>query len=709
MKSHSRRKGQKAKPPRGLWWGHCVTGASLLVCGATARAGDTNNLLTAGQMFEGGTNTFNNWVELSAGGLLTTGNKAQAQQRSRLNDGAFGGISDLHFQQNVATNTVLSIDGHALFDVHDYKLSLDLRKEDLGFLRFNYENFRTWDKGAGGFYPPTGLQYTLPDDELTLDRGAVSFEAGLSVKNVPKVTLKYTHGYRDGEKSSTVWGPVHPTATTAVRSLYPGLYDIDEKTDAVQLDATYRVKATDIGAGFRYEHGSLNDALKTTFWPGEPAERKVTDQQDNSYDLLSVHAYTETWIKKNLFLSTGFLFANVDNNFSGSRIYGDDFDVRYTANPTNGLGYVDLYGGSHQQEYVLNLNLMAIPFTNFTIVPSLRAQKRDWDADSQGIGTLGDATGPFSGGSDRQMLDVRERLDLRYHGVTNWVFYGGGEWTEGDGNLNEHGGLSQVNGIGVPPIQRETDDSRFFQKYFVGARWYPVRRVTLDAGGYYKRNDYDYDHSLDNTPNVASSGNRYPAYLVMQGFETYDGNVRLTLRPWRNVTLVSRYEYQWSTVRTGPDSISGLGEAESAQIPSHIIAQNVSWAPWSRLSLQVGFNYVLSETKTPASEDLGAVLVALNNYWTVNASSGLVLDDKTDLNLGYFYYLADDYKDNSSVGVPLGAGAEQHSVTAALVRRLSERVRLTLKYGFTRYTDWASGGNNDFDAHLVFTSLQYRF
>ena len=34
---------------------------------------------------------------------------------------------------------------------------------------------------------------------------------------------------------------------------------------------------------------------------------------------------------------------------------------------------------------------------------------------------------------------------------------------------------------------------------------------------------------------------------------------------------------------------------------SQIFAQNASWSPWSRLCLQAGFNYVVSETKTPAS------------------------------------------------------------------------------------------------------------
>ena len=275
-------------------------------------------------------------------------------------------------------------------------------------------------------------------------------------------------------------------------------------------------------------------------------------------------------------------------------------------------------------------------------------------------------------------------------------------------NLTENGGLGPVSGnTEFQPIQRQTDDSRFFQKYSAGARCTPARRVTLDAGGYYKINEYSYSHKFDDTLN--NSGNRYPAYLVMRDFETYDGNLRLTLRPWQNVTLVSRYEYQLSTIHTKPDPISVLSEVESSKMTSHIVAQDVSWSPWSRLCLQAGFNYVLSDTRTPASDYTQAILNAQNNYWTLNFSSGLVLDDKTDLNLRYFYYRADDYSNNSSVGVPYGTGAEEHGITATMMRRLAKNLRLTLKYGFFHYDDETSGGNNNYQAHLVYSSLQYRF
>jgi hypothetical protein len=686
----------------------------LLAGGAPARADGTNSAaLTPEQMFEGGTNSYSNWVELSAGSLFTSGSKAQAQQWHQLNQGPFGGISDLHLQEDVAKGTTFSLDGRGLFDEHDYKLGLGLQREGLGYLRFNYENFRTWYNGAGGFYPPTGVQYQLPNDALTLDRGEISFEAGLILKNLPKVTFNYTHRYRDGDKSSTEWGPVHADLNvdaTLVRGLYPAFYSVDEKADIFQLDATHHIKATDFGLGLRYETGDLSEARNMTFWPGEPVQRKVTDLQGTTYDMLSAHAFSETWIRKNLFFSAGLLFANVDSTFTGNRIYGDDFDVGYAPNVLNGLGYFDLHGGANEQEYVMNLNLMATPLKHFTIAPSIRVQQKCWDANSSGTGTLGSDTGPFNATSDGETLDVRERIDLRYTGVTNWVFYGGGEWTEGNGNLFEKGGLSQINGIGVAPILRQTDDSRWFQKYFIGARWYPIRRVTVDVGGYYKYNKYGYNNNQDSTTNDAASSDRYPAYLVMQEFETYDGNARLTVRPVQNVTLVSRYEYQWSTVHSRPDAVSGLDAVESARVASHILAQNISWVPWSRLSLQAGFNYVLNITKTPAADlTPPAIQNAQNDYWTLNFNSGLVVDDKTDLNLGYFFYQADDYSNNSNTGVPFGAGAQEQGVTAAITRRLTRQLRLNLKYGFSHYSNWASGGHNDFDAHAVYSSLQYRF
>jgi hypothetical protein len=718
MKTKSPSKEQRDQAARRAWYRRCImVGAMLLSCGTTARAGDTNApAMTPEQMFEGGTKSYDNWVELGLGGLITSGSAAQAQQWYKLSNDPFGGISDLHLQKDVTKGTTLTLDGHSLFDQNDYKFILGLQREDFGYVRFNITDFRTWYNGAGGFYPPTGTQYRLPNDELSLDRGNILFEAGLTPKDLPQVVFKYTHSYRDGDKSSTIWGPVHPdypnTPTTVVRGVDPSIYNINEKVDSYALDVTHHIKTTDFGAGVRYETASLADTRMETFWQGEPVQQDVTDKQGTSYDMLNVHAFSETWLKKNLFFSTGYSFANLNDNFSGSRIYGDDFGVAYNPNnPGNLLGYTSLNGGAHEQTHVGNVNLMATPVKNLTIVPSLRVESDTWNANSSGIGTFATDTQPFSGNGDGETLDVRERLDVRYTGVTNWVFSVAGEWTEGTGNLYQTNGLSEYNviGIGTPPVLSLTDETRWFQKYSIGARWYPLRRVTIDVGAYYKRNEYDYNIVQDSTPNNDVPGFTYPAFLIMQNFQTTDGNVRLTLRPVQNVVLVSRYEYQYSTINTAPDSVSGLGDVQSSTMTSQIFAQNASWSPWSRLCLQAGFNYVVSETKTPASAITQAELNSQNNYWTVTFDSSLVVDNKTDLNVGFVYYQADNYNNNSSAGLPLGAGADEQTLTASISRRITQNLRVNLKYAYTHYNDWASGGNNNYTGQMVYSTLQYRF
>lgn len=681
--------------------------ALILAAGTAAHAEDTKpetkaepKALTPEEMFEGGQKTYSNWIDFSVGGLFTSGNNAQAQQRTQYREGAFGGIEDFHYTQKVSKTSTLTLDGRAIFDNEDYKFGLALDNEKVGFVRFKAENFRTWSNGDGGYDHPSGIWFPAADNELALDRGEFSAEAGLTLKDIPKLTLRYTHGYRDGDKASTIWGTRDPAATGNLVGLASAFYDLDERSDVFELEGTHQIKQTTIGLGARYETTDLNNALKTSLWQGG-AEPKITDRQQTEYDLFSAHASTETWIKKNLFFSTGFSYSDLDSTFSGNRIYGTDYDVAFSVNAFNGLGYTNLIGFADQQEYVLNLNLLTIPLRHLTVIPSVRVQRTDWDAGSTAGQTTPGAL--ISANSEGDRLDLRERLDLRYTGITNWAYYARGEWTQGEGNTTENGGLTSP----VAAINRSTEDSRNFQKYSLGTKWYATRKTSVDVGGYYKLNNYDYDHDVDSTAN--NGGNRYPAYLVMQNFETVDGNIRLTLRPRRNLSLVSRYEYQISDIETQPDPASGLGTLQASEMTSHIFGQNANWSPYSRLGLQLGFNYVASDTETPASDVTQAILDAQNNYWSVNLTANVILDDKSDLSLGYNYYRADNFDDNSAFGVPYGAGAEEHSVNATITRSLTEHLRVSLSYGYVTYTDETSGGNNDFDAHFLSTRLQYRF
>jgi hypothetical protein len=236
--------------------------------------------------------------------------------------------------------------------------------------------------------------------------------------------------------------------------------------------------------------------------------------------------------------------------------------------------------------------------------------------------------------------------------------------------------------------------------------------VNVGVQYYHRIRKNSYDHLIDSTSNLLASGDRYPAFLTGQDITTDDFNVRLTLRPLNNVTLVSRYDFQLSTIDT---TAPFLAKIESGEMTSHIFSQSITWMPISRLYLQASVNYAIDRTETPVDKmrppEANALRVsrADNDYLNTTFSLGYALDDKTDLNATYFYYLADNYVDNSLYSVPFGTGEHEHGVTAGLVRRIRDNVFLGFKYGFFSYREDTWGGNRNYDAHLLYSSLSMRF
>ncbi|MBI4659082.1 MAG: hypothetical protein HY735_09580 [Verrucomicrobia bacterium] len=428
-------------------------------------------------------------------------------------------------------------------------------------------------------------------------------------------------------------------------------------------------------------------------------------------------------------LSAGYGYTRLDTDLTGSRIYGDQFDPVYDPAVLRGPGYINLSGGSLLNQHVVNLSFMTWPLPNLAIVPAVKIEYQDLDGASlfqpfnPGVvsgSNLGgiiipdpDATGYVSTDTSRQQTTVAPRLEVRYTGITNWLFYTRGEWQVDDGVLREQSRPIDANVLSSPAetdFRRDTDYQGLLQKYSAGANWYPTRKVSLAAQYYYQARSRHYDHGLDSTLNDASSFNRYPAYLRANDSFTHDANIRLTWRPLPNLTSVTRYDYQISTVETRADL---LATVESAELNTHIISQSLTWSPLDRLYLQGSINYVLDETETPvngSSFTPGLVQEAENDYWFATVGAGYALGKKTDVLADYSYYRSDNYDaGNYQVSVPYGAGAREHTVAAGLVHRINRNLRCSVRYAYFRSEDETSGGHNNFDAHVVSAGMQYGF
>jgi hypothetical protein len=660
---------------------------------------------------------YNNWFTLGAGGLLASGDRAQAQHQLQMPERAFGGVEDFHYQQFVGKKGLFQADGRGIFDNHDYSVRLELLDPDLGYLRGGYTEFRTWYDGNGGFFPQNSQWFSLYDNELHVDRGDAWFEGGLTFPDKPSFTFRYDHEFRRGEKDSTSWGDTTLTGGAGTRNIVPTFRGIDETRDVFQADIKSKLGNTDAGLGLRYEIDHNYDSINVDRSPGQPANRYVTQQNGIDNDLFNAHGFTETRLNQKVTLSLGGSFTTIDTDLSGSRIYGPSYNSPFSTTYPNSQrfdeGFTGLTGGGNLKEYVANVNLMATPSDNFAIIPALRIEYDGSDASSSFSDNTVAATGgaitpypnPVAYNSDEWYLDVAESLEARYTGFRNWSLYARGEWSEDNGNTvwNETGVAT--------PLQNE-DWSRLGQKYTLGANWYPFYRLNFGAQYYHQNQNYDYDNNLTN------SSITYPGYLRNEDFTVDDMNIRVTWRPFSTLSLVTRYDFQYSTVDTtslpdnGTAPTGPSSEVQSANFTSHVISQSVSWTPFSRLYMQVSGSYVLNSLDTPAQAWMGVTNLVpnlANDYWTVNAMAGYALDEKTDLQLQYSIYRANDYVNNSTYSQPYGAGAEEQSVTATLSRQLAKAIKVSLKYGFFHNRDETSGWHNNYDAHLVFASMQYRF
>lgn len=647
-----------------------------------------------------------NWVELGVGGTFSDGRTAAFQERTGLPDGALGGLEGFHYERAVGESGLFKADGRAVFDNHDYAVKLDYNLPDKYFFRGGYREFRTWSDPSGGFFPATGAWPDLYDDALAYDTREFYAEAGLRMPKLPQLTIRYSHTERVGQKSSTVWGETADTGGRGPRSISPAVLDLERIRDLVMLDLAKTVKGTRLGLGLRYERQDNDDGRWLRRYPGESGglDRRVTQHDRTEADLFNVHATSETPISSKVKLTAAYGFTDLGTDTSGYRVYGSTFDPDVAQRlPASGT-FENLVGGSDMQQHVGNINLLAQLANKLVLVPSVRIESRGVDGSS----LFSAPAAPFTGSSylaenERNLLDVSEGLDLRYTGVTNWVFYARGAWLQGSGDLSET--LSNAS-TATDVSWRETDDERTSQKYSAGANWYPWRRLSFGAEYYHKIRENEFDHPLDSTANLPGSFNRYSAFLRAQEFTTDDVNFRVTWRPRSNLSLIGRYDMQLSQIDSQADHLASV---QAAELTSHIGSGSVSWVPLSRLYLQGSLSYVHDRTTSPVTDLTAAVQDAENDYWTANATVGFALDDQTDLEAQYLFYRADNFADNSDFGQPYGAGAEDHGVSAGILRRLSARVRLSLKYGFFTSHDQTSGGNRDYTSHLVYSTLQYRF
>jgi len=485
----------------------------------------------------------------------------------------------------------------------------------------------------------------------------------------------------------------------------------------------------------RYEHNANDYSLNMERGAGQlpPAvpppgsQRFVTQKQNDDVDLFSGHGITVTRLTDSLWFTAGYSYTTLNNDLSGSRIFGTHFDSAF-GEPVPTLGsrdhaFIDLAGTATVKENLFNANLFWMPLESLVILTGFRYTHENFDADSTFLAEEPvPNTPPFSptnpaggfhygppelgfGGRSSDYNLFAERLELRYTGIANWLFYAEGEWEEEWGHVNENQNIDE-------DVPLDKDTNALGQKYTIGANWYPMMRLNLSGQYYHKIASYHDDIVTAAFPR-----------LINQDWKTDDFNIRITFRPkvpacLGTLALVTRYDFQHIAIDGQWEVFSDgelLAELQTGLIKRHVITESLNWNPVARFYLQANGSYTLNQTDTPANNiDLvpntsPTVVNFRNDYWTVTSGAGYIIDDKTDFYTDFSFFCANDYFKNAGVAMPYGLGATEYTASATITRQLTKQMRLLLKYGYFNYRDETSGGHNNYRGHSIYSGLQVRF
>ena len=637
------------------------------------------------------------------GWFFVDGDEGRFREHHWVQEGWQAGLEDFTMRQVLDRDTEVLATARALRD--DYRVGLEWRRRDVGFVRGGFEQYRRYYDDSGGYYRPfVPPEFELGED-LSMDLGRAYVEGGLTRPGLPEVVLGYEYLYREGEKSTLQWLPVAQGG--GVRDIRPGSKRVDETVHIARAVLRYEVAGVGLEDNFRMEYYDLETKRVGVLpWPADSNGSRVPIEEGTDYHQLANSATAEKHWRDWLLVSAGYLYTDLDGNASFRQS-----TVDAAGQPAPGLYWSGNDITIEQQSHTANANAQLGPWGGWVFHAGVQPE---WSR-QKGFGDvrLDEGLPPFPGGvapvviqADLDRFRVEEQAGFRMTSIPRTTVFGEARLRQESISQYEEtaGSPSGTN----PDFLRDTDASNDLQDYRGGFHVSPWHRMSLSAHYRKRLKKNDYDHDAD----VNSVGAAYSAFITGQQFDTDEVETKLVLRParWLKTTLSFRVEetdYETKTDAAPPFTPGGrLGEA--GEHDAQVYGVNFVLTPIRRLYFSTTFTYADTRTRAFANGD-AAIVPYEGDIYSVLASSSYAVNEKSDLTVTYNYSRADYQQDNEAAGLPVGLRYDQHTALAGLKRRLTGNVTSQLQYGFYYYDEPSSGGENDYIAHGIFGSVAIRF
>ena len=651
------------------------------------------------------TNLFDVTISSTVGGTIVSGDERKFREHYWRRDGVDGGVERFELFQQTDPNTKVLITGHALLD--DYKVTLDIDRNELGFIRTGWEQYRKYydDTGGSPSTPTPGLPQSLGTD-LHLDIGKAWIDFGLTLPHWPRMVLGYEYDYKHGEEAITSWGS---DGGDDPRNIGPASKHLDEGTHIIKFDLDAEVKGVTIEDRFRGEFYKLN-----SHYTNVAARNSVSQNADerNRYFQGANSIRLEKKFTDWFFGSGGYFYSklNADDSFTDTTTANDTIYLAAVPN-------IQLTRESH----VFNLNGLLGPFDGLTFSAGVQSE---WTR-QHGFGS-GDLNGiaytrpPDDNlvinratlSSDYDQNTVSETAGLRYTKIPFTTLFADARLKQETIGQSD----SDIQVSDTQPAPASFLENPSFKSHATdlraGFNTSPWRSVSLSA--HYRRYENDSRYDTNDVPQPLGG---YPGLISHRDQVSDEIEAKLVLRPrtWLKTTLsyqIVTTDYKQDTrpafdIGDPPTIYSPGGYILAGENDSHIYSFGATLTPFRRFSFSGTFSYQNSKITT---ESAGLIPPYKGGVYSVLANGTYIFSQATDLSLTYSVSLADySQKDDTAIPPPLGIQYRQHALQASLSHRFNKNLSTRLRYAFYLYDEPTLADVNNYRAHSIFATLTYRF
>ncbi len=630
-------------------------------------------------------------------------------------DGSQSGVRELLLDTKVGKDVKVSFEGNGMFGDTDYKGGMLVTKDDLGYVKLNYDSFRKYYDNKGGYYPKftsSGMALQTLGQDLALDIGHFALEIGKGTPEDSNFSIGYERGTKKGIKDSTTWSYVKDYAlgtntTIDRRKISPASIAKDETTDTLTAKGKVEVAGFTVKGEQKYVFFKGNNLRDTSTYGStnvqadniQTLQREIPQTKE-----LTSSVRAERWtLNDKTYISFGYNFGHLRNSMLRS-------DRDYMSNILYASGtFRDGIAENLMDTHTLAGQVLTSLTDKLTFISRFKGEfsTTHSNATEYTLDVNGNRTAATNSINENRLGSAAESFSLRYNGLAKTSLYA-------DLDLKQEHNWQY--------LQQSTNYSSLVNnapegKGTIGMRVSPTNKITWTTEASYgkktdklNKGEYSYETSLG-----ANTG-----FIRRLMTVSDDVSTRLAVKPVKwlensfKVKASTNVYHMTSTTSTNAYLTAGWDETAIPTKENDFI-YDIVLMPTDALMFDVSYGLQLSKVDGPSIANTGTPPAYTANVYTWALNSSYAPTEKLSFFNSFEYSRSRnstnaDGSNYTSTGTTLwGPDQEWYNIDTGIKWSLKKDLTIEPHYAYSAFRSYEGMEIGNYSANIVWLDVDMKF